>query len=93
MKKILALVLCLAVVASALAESETCYRLNGRVIDVDWDDECVTILDENGMQWYWMDDPDDWEYGDMVEMRIDSEGTESPWDDTLLEVTYLEGSA
>ena len=29
----------------------------------------------------------------MVEMRIDSEGTESPWDGTLLEVTYLEGSA
>ena len=93
MRKTVALVLMLSILlcaGNAMAEE---YQRQGRVIDVDWNDECVTIVDDCGDFWYWMDDPDDWEYGDVVDMVIDDEGTASIWDDSLLEVVYLYGSA
>ena len=90
MRKALALALLLASLMIAEAHAEA-YQLSGRVIDVNRWDDTITIEDTSRHLWDWYG-AEDWEYGDIVAMIMDDEGTEIIWDDTILELIYIEGS-
>lgn len=90
MRKIMIVVMLVLALLMAEAQADI-YPLAGRVIDVDYDDDCIKILDPSGNEWIW-DGAEDWEYGDLVALLMYDEGTEIIWDDSIVEIRYLGGS-
>lgn len=90
MRKIMIVAALLAALMLAEAHAAV-YPSMGRVIDVNRWDDTVTVEDPSGNLWEWYG-AEDWEYGDLVALLMDDEGTEIIWDDTILETIYMGGS-
>ena len=102
MKKMIVIALALALVftcvtcsaESAVDEFASHIRpLCGIVIEVNYEYNYIAIEDFTGNVWEW-EGVEDWQEGDIAAMIMDDNGTESIFDDIILDIQYcgtLEG--
>lgn len=63
------------------------YALTTVVVNVDYDNDVVTVEDFNGFLWEF-ENCDDWFEGDCCSMVMDDMGTEIIFDDEIISVRY-----
>ena len=84
---IVALVLCgilMGVVACAQAET---YPAALMVVDLDEHEDMVIAVDFNGNEWTWTGIEDIFP-GDMIAVMMDDQGTETIYDDEIIDLRY-----
>lgn len=64
-----------------------CYALTCEVVEVDNDNDVVTLVDANGNTWEW-EGVDDWKIGDCASLLMDNNGTGQIADDEILSMTH-----
>ena len=86
MKKIalILLVIMTIMVCEGYAEN---YVLVGMVVDLDFENNLVTVEDCTGELWQF-EGIEDWWYGDFAGMIMDDNGTKIIYDDIILQVAY-----
>jgi hypothetical protein len=102
MKKIVTIILTMTLILacsvcfaeSAVDEFASHIRpLCGIVIEVNYGENYIAIEDFTGNVWEW-EGAEDWQEGDIAAMIMDDNGTESIFDDIILDIQYcgtLEG--
>lgn len=86
MKKfvLILMIIMITMVCEGYAEN---YVLVGMVVDLDFENDLVTVEDCTGELWQF-EGIEDWWYGDFAGMIMDDSGTKIIYDDIILQVTY-----
>jgi hypothetical protein len=89
MKYIITIALLVLILFTACAPkpTSTIYPKSGYVIEVDRENDTVTFVDSMGEAWTFSG-VEDWAKGDGIAAIMDTMGTESIYDDEIIEVRY-----
>ena len=92
MKKIIALVLSLVVLALFCSvayglDLDRLYPSCGVVVEINYTDDYIIIEDFTGNCWEWSG-VEDWAVGDIASMIMDDNNTEQIFDDSILDICY-----
>lgn len=87
MKNLTAIALILILTAIALTACADLYPETAKVIEVNYDEDLVTVETFNGFL-YAFEGCEDWQEGDCASMIMDDNGTEKVFDDEIVMVQY-----
>lgn len=91
MKKILAIILVIAIAATlgacAKAPTHSHYALATKVIELDYEQDIVYCEDGNGNVWSFYG-TEDWDIGDIASLCMNDMGTEQIYDDKIINARY-----
>lgn len=91
MKKTIALILTAALIlttAVAIAAEPTTYTRKAVVLELDWAEDLVTCVDTEGNEWAFYG-IEDLALCDLLELTMDTKGTEEIEDDEITALRYL----
>lgn len=89
MKHIIIITLLTLILLTACApkSTSTIYPKSGYVIEVDRESDTITFVDNMGEAWTF-NGAEDWAKGDGIAVIMDTMGTESIYDDEIIEIRY-----
>ena len=87
MKKLTAIALILILTAIALTASAEIYPLTAKVVEINYDDDIVTVETFTGFL-FSFEGCEDWTEGDCVSLIMDDNGTEKIFDDEIIMAQY-----
>ena len=87
MKKLTAIALILILTAIALTASAEVYPLTAKVVEVNYDDDTVTVETFTGFL-FSFEGCEDWAEGDCASLIMDDHGTEKIFDDEIIMAQY-----
>ena len=87
MKKLTAIALILILTAIALTASAEVYPLTAKVVEVNYDDDTVTVETFTGFL-FSFEGCEDWTEGDCASLIMEDNGTEKIFDDEVITAQY-----
>ena len=87
MKKLTAIALILILTAIALTASAEVYPLTAKVVEVNYDDDIVTVETFTGFL-FSFEGCEDWAEGDCASLIMEDNGTEKIFDDEIIMAQY-----
>ena len=87
MKKLTVIALILILTAIALTASAEVYPLTAKVVEVNYDDDTVTVETFTGFL-FSFEGCEDWAEGDCASLIMDDNGTEKIFDDEIITAQY-----
>lgn len=88
MKKVVAVLMVLMVVGSAVGACADYYTAYGKVTEIDENTWVMVIRTNDGNEWECQID-DEWWVNDVVRVLFDDMGTDSIYDDEIVNVHYI----
>lgn len=87
MKKLTAIALIMILIAIAMTASAEIYPLTAKVVEVNYDDDTVTVETFTGFL-FAFEGCEDWAEGDCASLIMDDNGTEKIFDDEIVMAQY-----
>lgn len=72
----------------AYTQSNNIYTTTFKVVEIDKNEDVIYLIDNTGNEWIW-EDIEDWQVDDYAAATMNTNGTETIYDDIIVSLKYI----